>query len=100
MLIPMTDSYTPGESSEGSVSSLEESLGLTQDAQKLSRAGLHPTGTDKKKKQKTKLQSWCGENVQVWEVAGPLVESELEVGVKREKMARFDLTVLRQCERL
>lgn len=61
--------YTPGESSEGSVSSLKKSLGLTKDAQELSRTGLHLTGVDKNKQTNKKttnkkpLQSWRGENV-------------------------------------
>lgn len=39
----MTGPYTPGESSDGTVSSLEESLGLAKEAQKLSRTHLRLT---------------------------------------------------------
>lgn len=43
----------------------------------LGRPGLHLIGMD------GRLRSQRGENVQVWEVGGPLLVLELEVGVKR-----------------
>lgn len=79
-------------------------MGLTKDAQELSRTGLHLTGVDKNKQtnneQKTPPELEGRKCVGLGGCKGPLVESEPEIGVKREKVARFDLTVLTQCERL